>query len=313
MNPEAPGSKHRGVNLLNEPAALTRLLESGLRQRPGQPAIVFEGRAYTYEALERRVSALAARFSAFGLAGERVGLTLPNSIDLVCCYLACFRIGAVAVPISDHYAAPELARALSVTEPKLLVIAAASQGLLAGLDSGAFGIERIVIAWGEENQLGAMLSGEAAHPAGDQPPEQPALMFFTSGSTGRPKGVLHTHRSALEILTSTCEALDGADPSDSILVCEPLVHPSGFIATFSVLLRGGTVGLLAGFDEARYIAALRALQPSLIVTHIDILAKLLNAPDIRREDFAALRGVYTGGDVVPPARPATRFLPGIIS
>jgi acyl-CoA synthetase (AMP-forming)/AMP-acid ligase II len=83
MNPEAPGSKHRGVNLLNEPAALTRLLESGLRQRPGQPAIVFEGRAYTYEALERRVSALAARFSAFGLAGERVGLTLPNSIDLV--------------------------------------------------------------------------------------------------------------------------------------------------------------------------------------------------------------------------------------
>jgi long-chain acyl-CoA synthetase len=80
-------------------------------------------------------------------------------------------------------------------------------------------------------------------------------MFFISGSTGRPKGVLHTHRSALAILTSTCEALDGADPSDSILVCEPLVHPSGFIATFSVLLRGGTVGLLAGFDEARYIAA----------------------------------------------------------
>jgi acyl-CoA synthetase (AMP-forming)/AMP-acid ligase II len=134
------------VNLLNEPAALTRLLESGLRQRPDRPAIVFEGRAYTYEALERGVSALAARFSAFGLAGERVGLTLPNSIDLVCCYLACFRIGAVAVPISDHYAAPELASGLDVMEPKLLVIAAASQGLLAGLKRGAFSIERIVIA-----------------------------------------------------------------------------------------------------------------------------------------------------------------------
>jgi long-chain acyl-CoA synthetase len=38
------------------------------------------------------------------------------------------------------------------------------------------------------------------------------------------------------------------------------------------------------------------------VTHIDILTKLLRAPDIRPEDFAALRGVYTGGDVVPPAR-----------
>jgi long-chain acyl-CoA synthetase len=30
--------------------------------------------------------------------------------------------------------------------------------------------------------------------------------------------------------------------------------------------------------------------------------KLLHAPDIRREDFASLRGVYAGGDVVPPAR-----------
>jgi hypothetical protein len=48
-------------------------------------------------------------------------------------------------------------------------------------------------------------------------------------------------------------------------------------------------------------SALRATPPSLIVTHIDILVKLLHAPDIRREDFASLRGVYTGGDVVPPA------------
>jgi long-chain acyl-CoA synthetase len=112
---------------------------------------------------------------------------------------------------------------------------------------------------------------------------------------------LHTHGSALAILTSTRDALDGVDARDKILVCEPQVHPSGFIATFSVLLCGGTVRLLAQFDEARYIAALRAIAPSLIVTHIDIVAKLLQAPEIRREDFASLRGVYTGGDVVPPA------------
>jgi long-chain acyl-CoA synthetase len=287
---------------LNEPAHLSRLLQTGLRQRPDQTAIIFEGRTYTYDVLERRVSALASRFAASGLAGERVGLMLPNSMELVCCYLACFRIGAVAAPISDHYAAPELARALGVAEPKWLVVDAARRDLLAGLDRDTSGIERVVISGGEGDAFAELLDGDGAHLAGEQPPERPVLMFFTSGSTGKPKGVLHSHRSAAAVLTSTCEALDGVGVNDTILVCEPQVHPSGFIATFSVLLRGGTVVLFAGFDEARYIAALRATPPSLIVTHIDILVKLLHAPDIRREDFASLRGVYTGGDVAPPAR-----------
>jgi long-chain acyl-CoA synthetase len=46
---------------------------------------------------------------------------------------------------------------------------------------------------------------------------------------------------------------------------------------------------------------LRATPPSLIVTHIDILVKLLHAGHPSR-GFRLMRGVYTGGDVVPPAR-----------
>jgi long-chain acyl-CoA synthetase len=193
-------------------------------------------------------------------------------------------------------------QALGVTEPRCLIVDATRRNLLDGLDRGAYGIDRIVIAGGDEDQLAALLNGDAACPAVDQPEGQPALIFFSSGSTGKPKGVLHTHSSALAILTSTCDALDGVDARDRILVCEPQVHPSGFIATFSVFLCGGTVRLLPQFDEALYIAALRTMAPSLIVAHIDIVAKLLQAPEIRREDFASLRGVYTGGNVVPPAR-----------
>lgn len=287
---------------MTEPAAIAELLQAGLQRRADQPAILFEGRTYTYEALERRVSALAGHFANAGLAGERVGLMLQNSVDLVCCYLACFRVGAVAAAISDAYAAPELARAIDVAQPKWLIIAAECRHLLDALDGVASGLQRIVVAGGGHDELAALFEGPSANLPGCPSGEQPALIFFTSGSTGKPKGVVHTHRSALAILASTCEALDGVSAIDTILVCEPQVHPSGFIATFSVLLRGGAVVLLSRFDQDRYIAALRATPPSLIVTHIDILVKLLHAPDIRREDFASLRGVYTGGDVVPAAR-----------
>jgi acyl-CoA synthetase (AMP-forming)/AMP-acid ligase II len=68
---------------LNEPSALSRLLQTGLRQYKDQPAILFEGHVLSYDKLEQRVSALAGSFKVSGLSGERVGLMLPNSIELV--------------------------------------------------------------------------------------------------------------------------------------------------------------------------------------------------------------------------------------
>jgi long-chain acyl-CoA synthetase len=282
-----------------EASGLSSILQAGLRQRPDEAAIIFEGRGYSYAELERRVSALAARFARSGLAGERIGLILPNGAALVCCYLACFRAGAVAVPVSPSYAAPERLRALGMAAPAWIIAGAPQSELLDGAGDTAASLRQAVFAEAQDGLFAPAGQGDGTFQEYAQPPGQPALIFFTSGSTGAPKGVLHTRQSAFAILTSTVEALGGASARDVILVCEPQVHPSGFIATFSVLLSGGTAVLLDGFDEAQYITALRTHRPSLIVTHIDILMKLLHAPGIRAEDFAGLRGVYTGGDAVP--------------
>jgi long-chain acyl-CoA synthetase len=126
-------------------------------------------------------------------------------------------------------------------------------------------------------------------------------MFFTSGSTGNPKGVVHSHASALAMLTSTSEALGNVGPGDVAQVCEPQVHVSGFIATLTTLLGGGTVALYDGFDLESYVAGLRTHRPALICTHIDLLAQLVRAPGAERDWFASLRGIYTGGDTVPAA------------
>jgi long-chain acyl-CoA synthetase len=45
---------------------------------------------------------------------------------------------------------------------------------------------------------------------------------------------------------------------------------------------------------------MRRWRPTLICTHIDILARLIRWPGIERGDFASLRAVFTGGDKVPP-------------
>jgi long-chain acyl-CoA synthetase len=100
------------------------------------------------------------------------------------------------------------------------------------------------------------------------------------------------------MLSSTSEALDNVRPSDVVQVFEPLVHVSGFIATFTTLMAGGTVTLYEGFDIERYVAALIEHPPARVCSHIDVLAQVVRAPGARRDWFSSLRGAYTGGETV---------------
>ena len=79
------------------------------------------------------------------------------------------------------------------------------------------------------------------------------------------------------------------------------MHVSGFIGTLTTLLAGGTVPLHDGFDLTSYVDGLLTHRPTLVCTHIDLLAQLVRAPGANADWFASLRGIYTGGDTVPGA------------
>lgn len=84
-------------------ASLSTLI-TGHAVRGQHPALVHDGRTWTYPELASAAGALAARMAEAGLAGERVAMMLPNSPDTVLTYLACFASGAVAAPLNSRYA-----------------------------------------------------------------------------------------------------------------------------------------------------------------------------------------------------------------
>jgi acyl-CoA synthetase (AMP-forming)/AMP-acid ligase II len=86
------------------------LLDAARDKFPLKIALIFERTTYTYAELGDLAQRLAASLSRRGIQpGDRVAFLLPNCLEIVLCYYACFKVGAIAVPLNIRFG-PELLR-----------------------------------------------------------------------------------------------------------------------------------------------------------------------------------------------------------
>ena len=85
-------------------AMLHKLLDNVSAAVPDKVALIFEDKTYTYGELCRLTQSLAASLLQRGISpGDRVAFLLPNCLEIVLCYYACFKIGAIAVPLNIRF------------------------------------------------------------------------------------------------------------------------------------------------------------------------------------------------------------------
>lgn len=236
--------------------------------RADHPALVwepFEGdrRVWTYAQLAADVEAVAAGLHARGVRrGERLLIHLDNCPEFLLAWLACARIGAVAVTTNTRSAGDEITYFADVAD----VVGAVTQPTYAGLVSAsAPGLRFVVVtatdggaapaagtATGPADDF-ASLTGDPAtlpDPLGD--PTAPMSVQFTSGTTSRPKGVLWTHANALWG-ARTGAVHEMLTPDDVHIVSMPLFHTNAqTYSTFNTLYAGGTVVLQPRFSASRF-------------------------------------------------------------
>jgi amino acid adenylation domain-containing protein len=153
---------------------------------PGAIALCEGDLRLTYRELDKRSDRLAAGLRARGVtAGDRVGVCLDRTAELVVTVLGVLKAGAAYVPADPRYPAERLAYTAGN----------------AGLD---IVVTRLANFPGEST---AVTPDELLTTSGAIPdhtaPDDPAYVIYTSGSTGRPKGVVVAHRNVLSLIAAT--------------------------------------------------------------------------------------------------------------
>src|SRR5262245_22956170 len=115
---------------------LSQLLRPALEAAPDRVAVQTADKAWSYRELDEAAAGLARRWLGAGLqTGDRLAFLLPNRIETLLSYLACFKAGLIAVPLDYGYRPPQINYALRHSGSQLLVAHAERHKELSEVDA----------------------------------------------------------------------------------------------------------------------------------------------------------------------------------
>ncbi|MGI5479408.1 non-ribosomal peptide synthetase [Streptomyces lavendofoliae] len=248
---------------------------------PNAVALVADGGAtrLDYATLDRRVRTLAAALIERGVRpGDRVGICLPRTADLLVSVLATWRAGAAYVPLDPEYPAERLRYMIEDSAPVTVITSHALETLVPTLSPAA-------------TATGAA-DGDPAH---RQPGAAAALAYviYTSGTTGRPKGVSIRHDN-LHALFAAFDEVWGEVPAD-LVAATSLSFDISALELYWPLVGGRTVHL----TDHRSVAHQPAAPAGALYQCTPTVARMHATSPEGRSLLGRLSGLLVGGEPLP--------------
>ena len=293
-------------------------VERHAAERPDHMALIFEAedlslRTWTFAELDRDASRLAHGLEGLGIGrGDRVALHTGMLPETGILHMALYKLGAIAVTLSQLYGADTLAHILNHAEAVAIVTQDRAWDRFRGRE-GEFPTlkHRIVVggARGDEIPFDGPVAdgaGRDSYAAVDTKSDEVALLMYTSGSTGLPKGIMHGHRILEAYVPSLSLAynLDRDDPGAVFWSPADWAWVGGLLDLLLIAWRfGRTVVTSEHRFDAEWAFAFMARRG---VTHSVMTPTALKRmaqveePKKRWPDLK-LRVVCTGGEALPGA------------
>ena len=274
---------------------------------PDKPAVIFEGRFFSYRELNERTNRVAHLLQDMGVKeGDRAGVLLQNSNQYLEIFFALSKIGAILVPVNTRLVGAEITYILNDSGAQVLILGDEFTETVEQLrgELTLIGNNYVCVgtppSWARsyEDELSKYNPGEPLIrvPAGD---EDPQIIMYTSGTTGRPKGAVLSHRKTF-FNALNADIFYGLTPADIMLAPRALFHSGGLLVEVCPMLyKGGTVILKKRFSSEDILRTIERYKVTVLEVPATVLRFILEQCDLDQYDLSSLKVCYTGGERVP--------------
>ncbi|MSQ73340.1 MAG: AMP-binding protein [Betaproteobacteria bacterium] len=162
---------------------------------------------WTFHQLQEQANRLSNALAALGVQrGDRVAIILPQRPETAIAHIACYQMGAIAMPLSILFGPDALEYRLQDSESVVAIVDPASLPNLSALfESGRERLPRLAhiigVAGARESRVqsweGLLERASSAYAPLATDAADAALLVYTSGTTGPPKGALKAQRVLL--------------------------------------------------------------------------------------------------------------------
>jgi long-chain acyl-CoA synthetase len=286
---------------------LDTLLDDTAEKLPLNPALIFQGKSYTYADLRSFTHRLAAAFIERGVQpGDRVAFLLPNCLEIVLCYYACFKMGAVAVPLNIRFPAELLQYAINHSGARLLISEPALFSQIDPIRPALPDVKQYYLTsrsyeFTEAKPFDELLSGTEDAKPQTLSGNEPAAIYYTSGTTGLPKAVIHSHASLARATQIQIDQI-AVTSADTTLILFPICYLIGFgsqILPFH--RRGATCVMLPQFEPNAALAAIETYKPTKTYGFPKLYNDLINCPGAGAYNVKSLNFCFSAGEAIAVA------------
>lgn len=259
------------------------------RHNPDGLAYIAGDDRLTWRDFDRRADRLAGYLAASGFArGDRLGVLLPDGVEVHIAYLAAMRAGVIVVGLGPRAGRQEIRHLLTVAGATGLLSQPTHRGeSVADLVDG-LGLRLLSYVEGEPIGPGRALGIGEIH-----------LLNGTSGTTGMPKCVVHNQNRWFYYHELAMEA--GAFTADDVFLTV-IPAPYGFAqwtANFTPALVGAATVVMPKFSAEEALALIERERVTVLCCVSTQFIMMLNSPSAQTRDLTSLRCMFTGGEAVP--------------
>ncbi|WP_343957009.1 AMP-binding protein [Yaniella flava] len=282
---------------------LAQMLTQTAKLYPAADAVIYGNTRLNWQALDHRVSALAAELIRRGVRpGQCVMLDGPNSPEFIQSMYAAWRVGAVIAPVNSRLHASDIAQLAEVCQPAMIIAhSTTSEHAKAVANVTGPELQTLWLDGSGPDSIRQYSETTEAVPNAPVWRGDHAWYLFTSGTSGRSKASVLTHDQLGFIITNhLADLMPTTTQHHRSLVIAPLSHGAG-IHMLPQIARGAATVLptSASLNPAETWKLVEHEKIANMFTVPTILKRLVEDPSVQDYDQSSLQYVVYAGAPMP--------------